>query len=1049
MFGNLSAQIVVNEASSSGGMQDVLGADVDWLELRNLGSAPAELAGMWLSDDAQEWAKWAFPASTPALAPGERRLVLASGRGTVEAWELAVHEGQAFRYATEAPAAWREPGFDDADWAVGTGGFGVGDGDDATVLPSGSHAVYLRRTFEVDEPDDVALALLAVDADDGFIAYLNGREIGRSENMQWATPGLAVPVPAWATEAQLYQGEAPEVVALDLGRWLRAGENAFALEVHGVLGGSVDLTARPFLALGLVEGQTTTPLPPWLLPPAEPMHTNFKLQAGETVVLTSPSGLPIDALPLPDGLRLGLSTGRAAANPSATCVFDEPTPGAANGSTCFSGIAPAPALEPASGWYGSAVTVSGDGVRFTLDGSDPTANSPVLQGSIPIANTAVVHARAFEEGLAPSDVVTRSYFIGEDEPDLPVVSITTHPDHLWDWETGIYVLGPNAQSDYPFLGANFWQPWSRFSRYAWFDEEGSLVDAGELDLEIHGGWSRGEPQKSFRLDFKNRYSGDLQVPVFAGRPGLAAFGNLNLRNGGQTSWTNKLKDGFLSTLALQDLRAPAGAWQPVELWLNGEYWGAYGAREKTDERWIADAYGIPEEHVDLLNQWEPLEGPPSAFDVSIAPLLELEGEAFAARFGQTFDLPAYIDYFALQIHGQNIDWISADWGTKNMKYFRNGREGGPWRYILFDLDATFGEWGTPPSFNALNAALNPPYPTVHSDVFEAFLDHPELRCQFVTRYTDLLNSTFEPGAFEARLWEAAEALAPAMPRHVDRWDSPVSVEYWQQQVGQIAQHNAARIAPSRAHLGTTLNLGSAHTVTTTWAPTGGGTVTVNDLPGAIPSWTGDYYGACPIELAAWPADGFGFTGWDANAHGTDLDLSAPFLSVELTTSDLFRANFAPCLGNAELVISTLPDGSFLATATGLPAPGLIRWWQNGTAIAEGTACTTADPDLPLHATLTIGDCTLVVSADGETGPMEVAELEEERGRIVPNPATATATLSPPPGADRATVTAMGRVIDEVRADAILNVSDWPAGVYVVVWYKGIEFLSSERLMVLH
>ena len=94
---------------------------------------------------------------------------------------------------------------------------------------------------------------------------------------------------------------------------------------------------------------------------------------------------------------------------------------------------------------------------------------------------------------------------------VPLASITTDPDHLWDWETGIYVLGPNASNDYPFLGANFWQPWSRYSHLEWMDADAVPLATADLDLEIHGGWSRGEPQKSFRIDFKNRYTGDLNV----------------------------------------------------------------------------------------------------------------------------------------------------------------------------------------------------------------------------------------------------------------------------------------------------------------------------------------------------------------------------------------------------------------------------------------------------------------------------------------------------------------------------------------------------------
>jgi hypothetical protein len=49
----------------------------DWIEIYNAGDVPADLAGMWLSDDASEPTKWRFPAGTAALAPGDYLIVWA------------------------------------------------------------------------------------------------------------------------------------------------------------------------------------------------------------------------------------------------------------------------------------------------------------------------------------------------------------------------------------------------------------------------------------------------------------------------------------------------------------------------------------------------------------------------------------------------------------------------------------------------------------------------------------------------------------------------------------------------------------------------------------------------------------------------------------------------------------------------------------------------------------------------------------------------------------------------------------------------------------
>jgi len=54
--------------------------------------------------------------------------------------------------------------------------------------------------------------------------------------------------------------------------------------------------------------------------------------------------------------------------------------------------------------------------------------------------------------------MTHSYFINTDFT-LPVFSLSTDPENLWDNETGIYVLGDTYEPEFPYFGANFWQDW--------------------------------------------------------------------------------------------------------------------------------------------------------------------------------------------------------------------------------------------------------------------------------------------------------------------------------------------------------------------------------------------------------------------------------------------------------------------------------------------------------------------------------------------------------------------------------------------------------------
>lgn len=173
-----------------------------------------------------------------------------------------ISPGDTWRYlkGTQAPpAAWKDPGFNDATWAQGPSGFGYGDDDDATELtdmsPSatspGYLTVFVRRTFSVTSPEDFDSIILSVDYDDGFVAYLNGTEVARAN--------VAGNPPAFNTEASPGReaGTAEEFDLSSRRSLLRPGENLLAIQLHNTGLDSSDASLIPSLM-----GRKILPLPP-------------------------------------------------------------------------------------------------------------------------------------------------------------------------------------------------------------------------------------------------------------------------------------------------------------------------------------------------------------------------------------------------------------------------------------------------------------------------------------------------------------------------------------------------------------------------------------------------------------------------------------------------------------------------------------------------------------------------------------------------------------------------------------------------------------------
>ena len=60
----------------------------------------------------------------------------------------------------------------------------------------------------------------------------------------------------------------------------------------------------------------------------------------------------------------------------------------------------------------------------------------------------------------------------------------TNPDNLCDNETGIYVLGDNADPAYPYFGANFWWPWEKPAHIELFEIDGSFAFSQDVGISI-------------------------------------------------------------------------------------------------------------------------------------------------------------------------------------------------------------------------------------------------------------------------------------------------------------------------------------------------------------------------------------------------------------------------------------------------------------------------------------------------------------------------------------------------------------------------------------
>jgi len=593
---SLHGDVVITEfmADNKRTLDDEDGDSPDWIEIYNPAETAVALEGFALANDPSLAARWRFPAAS--LAPNGFLVVFASGKDRADPaselhtdFKLPAGEGgflallspagdvlSAFDGATVAhfedisygveqsgavqesvllasaascrlhvPASdlgngWLSPEFDDSSWTRAVTGVGYerGSGYEA-LIGSGADveeqmfetngSVYVRIPFDVAGAGGFASLTLEMKYDDGFAAFLNG--------------------------VRAADANAPGTL-----RW-----NSTATGNHD------DSAATTF------EEFDMTPSASQLAP-----GRNILAIQGLNTNLTSS-----DLLVLPEIHATKLTATRI----GPPGYLRKPTPGAFNGAT-FDGFVRDTAFSVDRGIYREPFRVEittrteGASIRYTTDGSEPTATHGVLYGEpVLVTVTTVLRAAAFKDRIQA----------------LPTWSIVTPLENLFDPSQGIYV---NPGND----GRNWERPASFELIHPDPAEKGFQIDGG---LRIRGGFSRstGNPKHAFRLFFRSEYGdANLDYPLF-GDEGASQFDKLDLRTTQNYSWAfqRDARNTFLRDVFSRDLQGKLGhpytRSRYYHTYINGVYWGVYQSQERSEAAFAATYFGGNEEDYDVVTKF--------------------------------------------------------------------------------------------------------------------------------------------------------------------------------------------------------------------------------------------------------------------------------------------------------------------------------------------------------------------------------------------------------------------------------------------------------------
>ena len=541
----------------------------------------------------------------------------------------------------------------------------------------------------------------------------------------------------------------------------------------------------------------------------------------------------------PDGIGLGF--------------FKEPTPNNKNKNGQRINMSPNKVkLNVGSGFYDKAQTIrlSADKkskIYYSLDGSEPTKMSTIYTHPIQIDSTTVLRARIISEGYRPDLITNASYFINE-KSELSVVSLIVSPDDLWQKRKGIYSNFENREMEVA-------------AHIEYFDtlKNGTfkLAFSKSATTRIAGKTSRRQPKKSFSF-FATNEDGQgerFNYPVFKDKE-IETFGGLWVR-ADATSGRNVsdlwVGERFKNELLYEVNRQMNGqvdmqAYEPVSVFLNGQYWGLYNLMERKGKDFIYNNHG--EKEVDILTSSDAkaVSGNISEYDHMIFYIAQnnIATDSVYQKILKQVHIDSYIDYWV------NETYCGARDISVNIRYWKSKSEGAKWRWISYDQDS----W-----YTAQEQSLNYYLDKGKVFLFESLMKNQTFRDQWINRMCDYLNKGFKAENVTSLVNQITSRIEIEVMRDRDRWqDSMLYIEKGER-IRWIKDYAIQRPQFIRAHIIDYFQLDDGISEIQVIQNVNMGHVKINSLEIQDSYWTGKYIENIPIQIEAIPNKGYVFEKW--------------------------------------------------------------------------------------------------------------------------------------------------------------------------------------------
>lgn len=521
-------------------------------------------------------------------------------------------------------------------------------------------------------------------------------------------------------------------------------------------------------------------------------------------------------------------------------------------------------FHPMGGKHKQAVEVLlsapyGGTIYYTIDGSIPNSSKTRYTRPIKVEEVKVIRAALYVDGKRTA-TATQSYFCDR-AYSLPIISIATNPENLWDYATGIYVKGCCADTVEPYLGANFWKDWEKYANIEMYEVNGELCFNQQVGINLFGGFSRALPQKSLAIFARDKYGKDrIEYPIFPDRDN-DKYKSFIIRNSGGDFQRTHFRDAFMTQLA-EPTGLAVQAYRPAVVFLNGEYWGIQNLREKINEHYLKANFGVDKDNVDILrHNGVKRHGYSTNYKKLLAFLRsnDLSDDAKMDELRTFMDVDDYIRYNIAEVYSDNRD------AGGNIRYWRERTDSAKWRWVFYDLDMGLGnnepngyKRNTLKKFTTANTEAWPD-PAWSTFIIRKLLENEAVTQQYINTFADHLNTVYKEETALELIEKIKAVLNEEMKYHVKRWYT--SYENWEHHVEIVRHFVRERPAYLRQFIEEKFELNGQINVKVKHPGNKKAKINFNSLK-LKKDFEGIYFKDVPVQIAVEPMHDYDFIGWE-------------------------------------------------------------------------------------------------------------------------------------------------------------------------------------------